>query len=356
MTVRSAMRFGVLVFLLLAASTGAWARDGSPSDVDHVSSAAGAESTIPVPASADALPPPTITPVSGAGYSGGVAGTNAEAAAVCKPAGETFKYYERPPIPLSPFRSIDRRVLDMGLFVAMLGMGAWVVLSGRRRRWFTAMFLVSVGYFGFFRHGCICSVGSIGNIAQSLMHSSAVLPVSAVLFFVLPLLLALLCGRVFCGTVCPLGAVQELLARRPQSIPGRLDRLLRFGPWLMLGWALVSAFVWLGFPICRMDPFIPLFRLAEREPAVWGFTGTALLLCVFVSRPYCRWLCPYGVLLNLVSRLAVRRRTLDVGKCAGCRRCAGHCPVGAITPPELDFGACIQCGRCSRACAAKAVR
>ena len=362
MTEGVVMRLALLFSLLLTAGLGARAFAAPPASVGNAPAVAVAESATMPPLSAAAVAAPSAETASGTAGSAveagdsADAGMNASGAAVCVPAGEKFKYYERPQMPPSPFLSVTRRLLDLGLFAAMLGVGAWVVLSGRRRAWFLAMLLLSAGYFGFFRHGCICSVGAIGNVAQALTHPEAVIPVSAVLFFVLPLLLALLCGRVFCGTVCPLGAVQELLARRPQRIPGRLDRLLRLGPWLMLGWALVSAFVWLGFPICRMDPFVPLFRLAERASAAWGFTGAVLLLCVFVSRPYCRWLCPYGVLLGLVSRLAVRRRALDAGKCAACHRCAGHCPVGAITPPRLDFSACIQCGRCSRACTTKAVR
>lgn len=334
------------------------------------------------------------------------AGTGAGAVPGCDPGGNTDTPYERPATPESPFRPWRLRLLDIGVFTFMLAAGTWVVISGRRRVWFFGMLLLSAAYLGFFRHGCICSVGSIGNVAQAAVAEtraalhlppasvtapapapaqkeapapavlppagggdaaaakpSFILPVEAIVFFVLPLLLALACGRVFCGTVCPLGAVQHFLARKSLRVPRWLDRVLRVGPWLMLAWALVSAWVWLGLPICRLDPFVPLFRLTAHHPVIWGYTGGALLLSIFVARPYCRWLCPYGALLGLVSRLALRSRCLDAGRCVRCNRCVKACPVDAITmppsgspeQPALDFAACIQCGRCSRACGKHAI-
>ncbi len=292
----------------------------------------------------------------------------------CDPNGNQDTAYERPATPESPFRSWSLVRRDITVFAGLLAAGVFAVVSGRRRVWFFGLLLASAAYLGFYRHGCVCSVGSIGNVAhaavaeiRSALHQAppaVVLPVEAVVFFVLPLLVALVWGRVFCGTVCPLGAVQHFLARKSLRVPRLLDRVLRIGPWLMLVWALVSAWVWLGLPICRLDPFVPVFRLTAHHPAVWCFTGGALLLCVFVARPYCRWLCPYGALLGLVSRLAIRPRRLDAGRCVRCNRCAKACPIGAIQipptgapeQPKLDFAACVQCGRCSRACGKHAVR
>ena len=333
----------------------------------------------------------------------------ASATADASPAEGAESTYERPCMVASPFRAWKQRAVDIGVFCGLLVIGTWVVLSRRRRVWFFGLMLVSVAYLGFFRHGCICSVGAIGNVAQALsMETRAalklspplgaetiapppetalqaspeppaednalrepacqscrngVLSVEAVAFFILPLLVALFFGRIFCGTTCPLGALQDLLARRPVRLPSWLDRPLRLGPWLMLSYALVSAWVWLGLPICQLDPFIPLFRLAERSPLAWGCTGGVLLLCVFVTRPYCRWVCPYGALLNLMSRLTIRPRKLDAAACMHCGRCLKVCPVDAITlPPSgapgvpmLDAAACIQCGRCNRACGKHAI-
>lgn len=283
-----------------------------------------------------------------------------------------FLTYKRPPVPASPFKLWGRRCLDIAIFCAMLGIGMWVVFTKRRpRKWFVAMALFSVAYLGFFRHGCICAVGSIGNVAQALTHPSevllpppppppeketelpgglvlvaadepagaeaaperheAVLSVEGVVFFFLPLLVAMFAGRVFCVAVCPFGALQELLSKKSFRVPAWLDRPLGFLPWVMLAWAVLSAWLWFGMPICQLDPFVPVFRLAANHPVVWLYSGFFLALCVFVYRPYCRWICPYGVLLNLATKMAWQRQTAEVNKCQRCGpHCPGFCMVGSI--------------------------
>ena len=76
------------------------------------------------------------------------------------------------------------------------------------------------------------------------------------------------------------------------------------------------------FLICRFDPFVGLFRFTG---AAWMLVagGAFLVAGVFVGRPYCRWLCPYGALLSAFSRYAWRSfsitpdRELDCGLCQG---------------------------------------
>ncbi|MEI6915065.1 MAG: 4Fe-4S binding protein, partial [Armatimonadota bacterium] len=67
------------------------------------------------------------------------------------------------------------------------------------------------------------------------------------------------------------------------------------------------------------------------------FGAVMLILGVFVGRPYCRFLCPYGALLRLVSPLAKWRVTVTPDKCIQCRLCEDSCPFGEIkfpTPQE----------------------
>ena len=94
----------------------------------------------------------------------------------CDPVPADFTPYERPGMVASPFRAWTLRVADIGVFCGLLAVGTWVVLTRRRRVWFFGLLLVSAAYLGFFRHGCICSVGSIGNVAQAVsLEAKAVL-------------------------------------------------------------------------------------------------------------------------------------------------------------------------------------
>ncbi len=85
-------------------------------------------------------------------------------------------------------------------------------------------------YFGFYRRGCICSVGAIQNVVLGLVNPQYSVSFGVIAIFFMPLLVALFCGRVFCSGVCPLGAIQDLALLRPLKVPVKLDRALR---WLL---------------------------------------------------------------------------------------------------------------------------
>jgi ferredoxin len=59
-------------------------------------------------------------------------------------------------------------------------------------------------------------------------------------------------------------------------------------------------------------------------------------ISLFVGRPYCRFLCPYGLLLGWASKLSWRRITITPDECIKCRLCEDSCPYGAITAPNAD--------------------
>lgn len=231
-----------------------------------------------------------------------------------------------------PDRTND--VLDVAVLTGALGLAAWLVLKRRSRPGVFALTLFALAYFGFWREGCVCPVGSLQNVAEGMLGLATV-PAVVVAFFLLPLLFTLFFGRVFCAAVCPLGAIQELAAIRPVVLPRVVDRVLGIIPYLYLGITLLAVATGSGYLICRYDPFVGFFRLgASLNMFLAG--AVLLLLGLFIGRPYCRFLCPYGVLLGWMSRFAKWHARITPTECVQCHLCADACPYGAINVPTPE--------------------
>ena len=225
--------------------------------------------------------------------------------------------------------------VDLGVLVAALAVASYLALGVRRRRALVVLAIFSLGYFGFWRQGCVCPIGATQNIVRSLFESGYLLPWTVVAIFSLPLVAALFFGRSFCAAVCPLGAVQDLVLVRPVALPGWLAGTLRMGAYLYLGAAVLFAATGSAFIICQYDPFVGFFRLSDSiNMIVLGVC--VVLIAMFIARPYCRFACPYGVLLGWLSRLSWRRVTITPDECVKCRLCEDSCPFGAIRQANAD--------------------
>jgi ferredoxin-type protein NapH len=182
--------------------------------------------------------------------------------------------------------------------------------------------------------------------------------------------LSLFLGRFYCGWICPLGAVQELI--HPGTVTGTgtgirmpvaFDALLKYLKYLIL-----MVFLYLAWRTGNKlwDNFEPLNSLVH-------FNGSGLTLFILVvilaistiiERPFCRYICPLGAVLALTSRLALFRMRPDAGSCMVCGKCSGgNCPMNAIEAdnkatdlPEIKSAECIYCLRCQKICQRSALR
>jgi NosR/NirI family transcriptional regulator, nitrous oxide reductase regulator len=168
-----------------------------------------------------------------------------------------------------------------------------------------------------------------------------------------------LIGRgVFCGWLCPFGALQELL--------GQLSKALRVPQWnpsaalekrLWMGKYIAAAAVLL-LVLTEVDPAGATLEIEPFKTAItakfaraWPYVvyaGALLALGLFSERAYCRFLCPLGGVLATLDRLHLLNRLKRRPECGSpCRLCERSCPVRAIEPTgKIVTAECFQCLDC----------
>ena len=271
--------------------------------------------------------------------------------AAAAPAAERFALpdfksgYVRPETDTPPPRAGALDYVDVAVLAAALVLASYLALRVRSRRWLWVLMAGSLVYFGLWRGGCVCPIGAIQNVALGLFGTGYAVPLAVIAFFLLPLVTALLAGRTFCAAVCPLGAIQDLVAVRPLRVPRWIDHALGLLAYVYLGAAVLFAATGAMFIICEYDPFVSFFRLlplarpAAAMEVFGGSTGMLILGLGFlaaglvIARPYCRWLCPYGAVLRVLSRASKWHVAITPDECVQCTLCRDSCPFNAIQAP-----------------------
>jgi len=227
--------------------------------------------------------------------------------------------------------------------VGSLSVLAVGLLLSRRFRYRKVLLLLSVGIGGFYVGGVLCPVASVQNIFLKWNTGYLVL-------FLIPVVLAALVGRVFCGTVCPFGAMQELLhvRRWAKTIPESGRRWLGRVKYALLLYLAVRVAV-IGATACNgITPFKALFAFGGTATTI-GLTVLTAGLSVVSWRPFCRFACPLGALLSFVSRFSLLRFE-PTSTCTSCGVCTSRCPGGVCDRGTIRSGDCFLCGDCAVAC------
>ena len=220
----------------------------------------------------------------------------------------------------------------------------------RKSVWLKYLTLViAVAYMGFQKSQLI----SVTNIYSLLTGNMPVFRYSMAwyLFFVFTVVTTVFWGRLYCGRVCAFGALTQLMDR---ILPARLR--LEIPPWLeeraasikygLLAVTLLYFLVTADIPAYRyVEPFW-MFTM-RGSTAMWTGLAVLLISTVFVRNLYCRFLCPVGAALGLLSKLTIFR-IKRWSECSTCKLCEKTCEWGAIRGPEIIMTECVRCDDCER--------
>ncbi len=186
---------------------------------------------------------------------------------------------------------------------------------------------------------------------------------AALFLLVTFLAIAFLLRKAFCSWLCPVGTLSEYLWRAGRQIFGRnfqlarwLDIPLRSLKYLLLGffaWAVanmsadaIEQFMRSPYGAIADVRMLNFFRdLGETAAIVLFFLVVASVL---VQNFWCRYLCPYGALLGLVSLLSPLRIRRSATACIDCAKCAKACPSALpvdklITIKSAECTGCLEC-------------
>jgi polyferredoxin len=210
--------------------------------------------------------------------------------------------------------------------------------------------VAAVGYLGFYKSQLISIVNVFGLVGGSLpiiRHNLAWYLLAAI-----TVISTVLWGRVYCGRICAFGAFTQLVdrvvpARLQVNVPRALERraaTIKYG--ILAG--SIAYFLLTNDPLIYpyIEPFW-MFGLFGRDPALWIGLAVLLLATVFVKNLYCRFLCPVGAALGLLSKLTVFR-IKRWSECQTCRICEKACEWGAIRGPQIVLAECVRCDDCER--------
>lgn len=224
----------------------------------------------------------------------------------------------------------------------------------------------------------------------------AVLALNVVVIVFL-ILLTLICGRIYCSVICPLGIMQDIIAwfgkkaKKNRYAYSAAKNWLRYGMLAVFVAALVAG---ASSIVSLLAPYSAFGRIASNLLApvygwcnnllAWGAeqadslafyrtevsTGGTLMVAVaavtlvllFIlawrnGRTYCNTICPVGTVLGFLSRWSWLKPVIDTSKCVNCRLCERNCKSACINTAEhsIDYSRCVACMDCINKCHSGAI-
>lgn len=243
-----------------------------------------------------------------------------------------------------------------------------VVLARRKltpalRRW---MLAAAVLVFGIILGGDPSPMGTVKDaIVLFGIHQAIFWP--RIIALGVFLLIVVAANKFICSWGCQFGTLQEFIYRLNRTgkarkgaltllkLPFVLTNIVRTAVFVAL---VLAAFIWAFDLISLIDPF-QVFKPAHLGWLAGGFVALTLVASLFIYRPWCNLLCPFGLVSWLLERFSFWKIRVDYEKCTACKACTNSCPSeamhGILTRKAMPAD-CFSCGDCLPACPTQAVQ
>jgi len=209
-------------------------------------------------------------------------------------------------------------------------------------------------------------VNPIQQIFLFIHNNSIFIPILIV--FALLLLSTLVIGRMFCGYACPVGAIQELCSKiyfksnlkeqkKVKIVLKTNQKWANVIRWIFFIFIGLVSIIW-GLAVLQIiNPFLGYAYFSNPFAIALIIPFITLLVIVFLSifiyRPWCRYLCPFGALASVTSRFS-RYKYVRTEDCTECGLCEKICPTQEAFK-ESSKGECYDCHRCVEICPQNAI-
>jgi hypothetical protein len=240
------------------------------------------------------------------------------------------------------------QAVDIGMFTAfaILAMTSFF-LKSKPLKYVTLV--ASVAYMGVYKSQLLSVVNVFGALTANLPIFSYSMAWYAFAGFAV--VTTVLWGRIYCGRICAVGAFTQLIdaivpARWRVEVPAALERRAGYIKYGILFGAIGYYLLTREIDFYRyIEPFW-MFTFQATTP-LWIGLGILLVASMFVRNLYCRFLCPLGAALGLLSSLTLFR-IKRWSECSQCALCEKTCEWGAIRERKIVMTECVRCDDCER--------
>jgi NAD-dependent dihydropyrimidine dehydrogenase PreA subunit len=244
---------------------------------------------------------------------------------------------------------------QLGVLFTLLILISFLIRYESFRKTKGLFLMASVVYLGFFKGACPCMISSFQNTILAILGSD-IEWVSMVWFLGL-IPLTFFFGKVWCGWLCHLGGLQEFLFQSPKLNILKLQKTQNILRYIRVGFLVVliiQLLITRSNIFIHYDPFKVAFNLFSANLTGYILLIPLLISSVLIYRPFCRTVCPIGLILGWVALIPGARQLSKKDSCIDCISCSKSCQSKAMIyenkKSELQVQDCILCGDCMGSC------